>query len=96
MSTETFPRRLLPQNWVPPMKGGALAGLGRMEHWPALLTLAQAAAYLNVSETYLEESGIPQVQLPTTGKSDRKLRRYRRLDLDTFAEAHVCRDPRIK
>ena len=96
MSTETFPRRLLPQNWVPPMKGGALAGLGPREHWPAELTQEQAAAYLNVSETYLEGSGIPQVQLPTTGKSDRKMRRYRVKDLDHHMEAHLCLDPRIK
>ncbi|MDE3152811.1 MAG: helix-turn-helix domain-containing protein [Gemmatimonadota bacterium] len=96
METETFPRRLLPQNWTPPLKGGALAGLGLKEHWPALLTQEQAAAYLNVSETWLEKSGIPRVELPTTGKSGRNMRRYRRVDLDAYAEAHLCRDPRIK
>ncbi len=96
MSDQDFPRRLLPQNWTPPLKGGALAGLGPRECWPAQFTLMQAAAYMSVSETWMEESGIPQVQIPTTGKSDRKMRRYRVEDLDRYMEAHLCRDPRIK
>lgn len=79
----------------PPRGRSVLAELGPRDQWPVQLTLEQAAAYLQVSTTYLEESGIPVVRLPTTGMSNRALRRWRRKDLDKYIEEHLCRDPRM-
>lgn len=97
MSATDSPRRLLPADWTPPPPRGrsVLAELGPRDQWPVQLTLEQAAAYLQVSTTYLEESGVPVVRLPTTGKSNRALRRWRRKDLDKYIEEHLCRDPRM-
>ena len=79
---------------MPPSPTGVLAQLGPKEFWPAVLKFEQAAAYMQVSTTWLEESAVPVVGLPTTGTSNRKLRRYRRTDLDRYIEDHLC-DQRI-
>lgn len=93
MSATDSPRRLLPADWTPSApRRSALAELGPRDQWPAQFTLEQAAEYMNVSATYLEDSGVPVVLLPTTGT--RKLRRWRRKDLDKHMEEHLCRDRR--
>lgn len=96
MSATDAPRRLLPADWTPPPPRGrsVLAELGPRDQWPAQLTLEQAATYMNVSETWLEESAVPVVLLPTTGISNRKMRRWRRKDLDKYIEEHLCHDRR--
>ena len=95
MSDTDSPHRLLPADWTPPPPRGqtVLAEPGTRVR-PAQLTLEEAAAYMNVSETWLEESAVPVVRLPTTGISNRKMRRWRRKDLDTYMEEHLCHDSR--
>lgn len=90
-----FPRRLLTDDWTPRRKPAGLAELGPRSTWPGLLTTEQAAEYLQVGVTWLEQSAVPVVLLQTVGTSNRKMRRYRPEDLDNYIKEHLCLDRRI-
>jgi hypothetical protein len=94
-TTEREPVRLLPAGWTPPPATAAqrLATVGLA---PAALPLDLAAAYLGVSEGWLEQSAVPVVLVETTGKSGRKLRRWRVRDLDAFLASRLVTDPRFR